>query len=334
MKDSIVCISSANGLGHSKRLLRILNSFDSSSWNKYLVCSRVQRKFIHSDLEFSSDIIFVEQESCGLDGPSVKRASSAVPHSLEALISNSRLVISDNVLWPFKYSERSILLSNFIWLDYWNRKLNFDLRLEEGGADSFLKKQMENDYFILKNYKVNAIQYVPFGWLDSIKPISFIGLPSNIESKKSFNRSKEIWISSGTTGLDVLTLPQESPNGFNFKKIETYNFGKSSELPLAVIGRPGIGSITDTLIFNVPFIPFFSSPDPELRHNVKILRDLSLLSPSFDVDLFLTDFHRILSDELVYAESQRLSFAKDFKTRFLVSSVDFSKFLVSTIDSL
>lgn len=333
MKDSIVCISSANGLGHTKRLLRILNSFDSSSWTKYLICTRVQRTFIHDDLEFSTDIILIEQESYGLDGPSVHRASLYVPHSLEALISNSRLVISDNVLWPFKYSERSILLSNFIWLDYWNRRLNLDFSLGERKI-SLLTEQMKSDYFILENYRVNSIQYLPFGWFDSIKPISFIGLPSDNNSKKSFSRSKEIWIASGTTGLDVLILPQNSPNGFNFKKIETYNFGKSSELPLAVIGRPGIGSITDTLSYNVPFIPFFSTPDPELQHNVNILRDLGLLSPNFDVDKFLIDFYSILSDELVYAESQRLSFATDFEARFLVSSVDFSEFLISTVNFL
>ena len=332
MKDSIVAVSSANGLGHTKRLLRILNSFDESLWNKSLVCTQSQRTFIQDDLEFSKDISFIQSESCGLDGPSVNPVISDVSHTLKDLLSNARLVISDNVLWPLTFNERSLLVANFIWLDYWKKRFKLDPLVSKRQTSS-LENLIKRDQLIIDNYKVNSIQYLPFGWLDSIKPINFIGLPSKVSIGKSFGRSKEIWVVSGTTGLDILPVPENTHIDYEFRTIETYNFGKKKDLPLAVIGRPGIGSITDTLSYKIPFLPFFSTRDPELIHNTGILKELGLLSLGFSIENFSKYFFPTLIDELAYAETHRPLFAKDFEARFLTPSSSYPEFLCSMLGS-
>ena len=78
-------------------------------------------------------------------------------------------------------------------------------------------------------------------------------------------------------------------------------------LPLAVIGRPGLGTIRDCLASATPFIPFWSTSDPELTSNVEALSKLGLIA----------EFWKNLNGESMESSKNLVSLISDFQPKIL-----------------
>lgn len=266
MKIRIVGVASANGLGHVLRILRLLKGFSQLDMKTALVCSRRQIELIKRGT-FSKELpALFEQEPIGLDGPSVLSISNQPSKEVMKLLNSATLVISDNLLWPIEFSKRFALCANFLWQNYWH-KLNKDDLIERIRVDIGLLNQAQ---FIC--------DYEYFSQISNISGLR-IKVPYDLENPDGFKLVNETWISSGTIkkNNDIYELLKNFKNIGMIRRSETNEISRLRIKPKLVIGRPGIGTISDCIAHEVPFIPFLNSRDMELEFNQEILAKNKLI---------------------------------------------------------
>lgn len=219
--------------------------------------------------------VFVLSAPLGLEGPQwgdPNYQTWGVPDGdLATVIRNSDVVITDNSLWPLSYSENVLVMAQFIWLDYW-RALSGPILTErlifEIENVRSIRKRFASPVFVLDPASIQDRTFFPLRLLEYPEDSRIRELPV----------ADEIWIVSGTTGLasDCKIPVGLLSNGFKLIQRETFKLANSDHRPAAVIGRPGMGSIRDSLAAGIPFLPHLAENDPELVHNAKVLSDLGL----------------------------------------------------------
>lgn len=310
MKVSFV--ASLNGFGHTSRLLRLAEAFLEVGHRVTILAGAPQTKRIlatfHSP-QLAPLQVFPLPEPMGLEGPAWGLPGFQHPKTHSDKVSDflhgEDLVLSDNSLWPSKFSDNFVLLGQFIWLDYW-KKLN----VVESSAlkEEVVMARGISDWFGSTTFAMQS------SFLGIDKPTD-IGLPASHRERlaNDFLESQEIWLSVGTTGLNLPT--PESVEGIQRKillvKRETFLAPRQNYRPAGVAGRPGLGTIRDCVELGIPFLPLWEGDDPELNHNQKVAEEMGIV-PEFWTSGEWRDFNsRAFLNELRMAREPILSLRGD-----------------------
>lgn len=292
-------VSSINGLGHARRLTQLALSLSQMGYQTILFATKRQINKLVPELKKMGRVVnFVEISSYGIDGPAWMRNGCLVEipsDKVIRLLQKCDLVISDNSIWPFKFNSHFVLFGHFNWLNYWDLK---DKQIFSGE----LKEIYLEEIMLLRRVKT-AFQFKTFYFSGSFTPKTIIPIKLlKYESDNDFPKkvdSKSIWMSTGTTELNRHPYPNKIKKyGYKIKPLETFKLISASKKPLAVIGRPGLGTIRDCLAAGIIFIPYLNDFDPELESNILSLKNLSLLSNTPLSSLnFESDIDKIVSDK-------------------------------------
>ena len=226
--------------------------------------------------------LFTHDGKFELDGPAVEKSllpSSPNPSvELAALISTSHLCVSDNLIWPAAYANRFILMANFLWSDYWQARVGLDPAVE---SQRELEKLISGS--IKARYANDGLSWTTRALLPVSHHYGLLRYPSD-RFYEQLVVGRQAWLSGGTTGLFGIdesrgnqTLSTVSPQ---VVRRETWKMTAGAELPWAIFGRPGIGTIRDSMSAGVPFYGVgYDIADPELRVNSRFASDFFDTSP-------------------------------------------------------
>lgn len=228
------------------------------------------------------------------------------------------LVISDNLVEPIKYNKNTILSGSFLWHQVYLKAFKDveEIKVYYKNSSEILKKykpqMIVNRYFYMPSLE-REVNIIKVGMLKSLKKNlrkkknkigvlfsysaegTFIEKFKKIEENKSFD-GFEIY-------LDKRTYSScKNKNNFKFFDYDKDGFSKIH----ALIGVASIGTITESFGTSTPLF-FFKSKNPEIDHNSKILKKMSL---GFEINSFEEAFRKI---RLFYKNKYDLKFKNNLK---------------------
>lgn len=267
-------VAALNGLGHARRLFVLAQAATSLGLRARIILTSRQAKMMRDEFpNVSAHVSIIESNQLfEIDGPSFGKPSdqviTEVPRTIFRVVEESEICISDNLLWPTKYAERSIILGNFLWSEYWETV---------AGNDAVLKEHITFEYEQVRKATVRlANRGLTFKHNPRI-PVSgeypFLRYPGDYKLR-STTLSDKVWYSKGTTGLAASATTARRLLGIEdsktFMEVETWELGRAREAPGLIFGRPGIGTLRDSMAAGIPFLPMLGGPfDPELKQNAK-----------------------------------------------------------------
>jgi hypothetical protein len=142
-------------------------------------------------------------------------------------------------------------------------------------------------------------------------------------------RTDKIWVALGTTGLHTNLLGKYSNLKNRLVPLESYMLHHASRLPMAVIGRPGLGTIRDCLSSGTVFIPFHNLLDIELDNNVETLKRLQLLPRFFSSGDWLK---KVESDVMLEQIDICKTTIQEYWLRASASSADITNIILEGVD--
>jgi hypothetical protein len=181
-------------------------------------------------------------------------------------IKNADYVISDNCLWPFHFRRDTILLGHFLWHDVLDT-------LSVSNSSKFSQNLLAEKKLLESAKSVIGLRNFSFGSICDLAENRLVHLPNYYPNKSSKKIQDVIWYATGTTGLNQIKV--SSPLDCTIVKKESFELQQSPYLPLAIVGRPGLGTIRDCIEYQVPFCPVFSGSDIELENNSAVLKRYS-----------------------------------------------------------
>lgn len=276
----VTVVSGLNGAGHFSRVLAIGESLAKRQHSVSMVIGQnhigLEPERISVLEARSNSEIFVLSGPPGLDGPQWGLPESqnpeSVPDEIRDVICAADLVISDNAVWPLQITSKTILMAQFLWVDYWREnsaRVRTRLEKEEALLCARVKLRFANPVFLIESAVVDGSR------TQALKLFSY-PRDTVVGGKPVRN---EIWLAGGTTGLNSVTqnFPVILPGGFSLVSRETHLLSESSYQPAAIVGRPGLGSIRDALGCGIPFLPLWEGEDFELNHNSNVLVERNLV---------------------------------------------------------
>ena len=275
---TISIIACPNGFGHFYRLIDIACHL-SKSYKVNLICTKEQFKKINNSkykkinfITILKQVIINQKNSCFL--------YDFYRKDLEKIeeIKFSSLIISDNLINKIYIKKKFILLSNFFWGKVFNLK-TIKFKKYQKIEDNFIKNNeiFQNKYFGLKNDKAKKTVKINFTGKKRINLSSTI----NYENKSIFfyNKNQNKFPSEIIKKLQnkyriVSNYPIKKMNiGYHNKDHGLNNFS-------FIISRPGLGSITDSIRYNVPLIYYFQNEkNKEMEENIKLIRKYEIGLP-------------------------------------------------------
>jgi len=291
-------IASINGLGHARRMTHLALSFKKMGFLTTVFATKHQIKRLLLELNLlDKSMNFVEISSHGVDGPVWMKDGCQIEtpsNQVISIIEKCDLVISDNSIWPVKFNSNFVLFGHFNWLNYWHiqKKQSYSKEFLSIFEQEISLLRDIDISFQLTNFVLNGV----FNTGVNI-PVGLMRYESDIKIPKLIEHST-VWIANGTTKLNKnFDFTSVKNTGLNFSLAETYCLFYEPIKPIAVIGRPGLGTIRDCLAAGVLFIPYLEDSDPELESNVLSLQKLSLVSDiSFNTSTFSLDLIRMTTD--------------------------------------
>jgi hypothetical protein len=279
-------VASSNGLGHARRIFQLALAFEIHGYSTtiFATSNQIKKLIQEQDLE-KTQLNYCDIDTHGIDGPAwlLNGGRITTPtHDVIAKLKKCDFVISDNVLWPRKYSEVFVLFGHFNWIDYW-AKVNlgqFNLSLTQVYYEELQELLDVKVWFQFSDFALDDTLNFP----KQIVPIKLLNYLSDTNLRNLIVDKSLVWISNGTTGLQrTLSSRQRKSVIFKVEEKETFQLLKVKQKPIFVIGRPGLGTIRDCLAAGIIFHPYWDELDPELTSNVKNLMRLSLIcSTSID----------------------------------------------------
>ncbi len=300
----IAIVACSNGLGHIKRILKILHCLLSN--NFYL---RADLIFAHWQFKKLQNWIVLQEI---LKSPNVHYFEYNFPviwnhdetyygkwlvewhKEIEQFnLDSYSLVLSDNLIEPLIYSDNCILIGSFLWHKILTRAYPENHWLDEYKllGDQILKKY-SNDIIVNKHFVMPEVKkhYDTFD-------INAICFTPTIQEKK-ITPKKNILIALGNTDDANKLINDISPilpilkdNGFKifcsneiysliakyYENAILFDFEKNilSEIDLAII-RAGIGSISDCIAAKIPMAFVEEKINPEIKFNQEILINLGI----------------------------------------------------------
>ena len=250
----ISVIACPNGLGHFYRLLEISKVIAKKNII-YFFCSKNQLKKIDSKFKNISFIPIIKNAK--IDEKDFEFLIKFYHKDLSKIqeVINSDLIISDNLINKIYTKKKFLLISNFFWGNNFisvSRKNKIYLKIEK----NYLKKNkiFQNKYFGHDlNYKLDKLNFNFTG--KKIKN-------NKIRRNKIFFYSKK----NNQNILHMIKVLQSKFEIYSNKSFPKYNIkyfdlNKGLSKFKFLLARPGMGSITDSIKFNVPILSYLVKDD-------------------------------------------------------------------------
>ena len=285
--QNLALLASQNGLGHSRRLFYVGSALQEMGFKVTLFVGAVQSESLQKEMSKGSAAPNLKViKPIEIDGPHIPIVNFQTSSTFELLLKKNTHLISDNVVFNRPDSLPYYLHGHFNWVDF----------------DIVTKRRKD----------IPVTQKPSYGNLQGWFMVTDFQLQSDIpESKRHlmpFLRYRDlhisdrpqvknlIWVSKGTTSdfdsASLCNLKKSFPR-LTFLDCESFRLKEQNELPLAVVGRPGLGTIRDCLEAGVAFVPIGGKFDVELESNVRHLVRLGLLAdafnPNYALEVILND---------------------------------------------
>ena len=272
-KKSILLIPSTNGIGHARRLIHYVKSWDEFH-TVFLLLSEEQRFFLEEEVEVilapKYEVKILVYGGIGIDGYRHQKNPNnpeMLDIHIQAVIKYVSVVISDNCIWPLFFRSDCILVGHFLWHDV----LNLNDICKSGHARRILTLERK---LLEKAKTVFGITRFSFGKLLELSSGRNLALPVYCPNKPEKRRNDQVWYSTGTTGFNQINIRKWLDPRIVIR--ESFKLETSEFLPNAILGRPGLGTIRDSIEWGVPFGPLYSSQDFELQNNVAVISKLRI----------------------------------------------------------
>ncbi len=261
----ISVIACPNGMGHFYRLLDISKVIAKKNII-YFFCSKNQFKKINSKFK---NIFFIPIiKNAKIDEENFEYLIKFYYKDLLSIkeIFNSDLIISDNLINKIYTKKKFILISNFFWGDNFTSKTKKNkiyLKIEK----NYLKQNivLQNKYFgHTLSYKFNTLHF------------NFTG--KRIKNKKIKRNKIFYYYRKNIKIFPIIKILQSkfeiySNKSFPKYKIKYFNLNKGLSEFKFLLARPGMGSITDSIKFNVPILSYLGKDDCiEMHKNNKLIK--------------------------------------------------------------
>ena len=301
---TISIITCPNGFGHFYRLIDIAYHL-SKSYKVNLICTKEQLRKINNNKYKKINFIVILKQII------INQKNSSFLYDfyckdLEKIeeIKTSSLIISDNLINKIYVKKKFILLSNFFWGKVFNLK-TVKFKKYQKIEDNFLRNNeiFQNKYFGLKNNKIKKTIKINF-----TGEKKKIGLSSavNYNNKSIFFYNKNQNKFPGEI-IKKLQNKYKIVSNYPIKKmnIKYYNKDRGLNNFSFIISRPGLGSITDSIRYNVPLIYYFQNEkNNEMEKNIILIKryeiglPVSIKSNTIDriVKLELSGYKRLFNN--------------------------------------
>jgi len=296
----LVC---SNGFGHFKRCARISERLVSvnKKININFICkneiisrqadwSTTQKIVRHPRINFFDAGTTVEITKPSKSSPSSFSIGN-IDWLDEELIINSDIVISDNVSSILKIRQDSILMGSFLWADVISKYKN---------TSEALKNYYESEMLLLKTYNPTMITLrdmaMPFV-KENTNPFYTSWIADNKKlglAKKVKEKIQNILIIGGGTGVvdsqilkiiknlkqckkyKIFSSKSVIGNNKNISNVTNFDFNCSSFSDIdLLICRPGIGSLTDAVTYNIPVFGIAEEGNSEIQFNLNQIEELN-----------------------------------------------------------
>lgn len=276
----ISIIACPNGFGHFFRLIDIAQHL-SKFYKINLICTKEQKNKINIKKYKNINFLIILKQII-INEKNYDFLNKFYFRDLEKIkeIKNSHLILSDNLINKIYKTKKFLLISNFFWGDVFNKNLKRfkDYKKIE---EEFLKfnKIIQNRYFGIENYKAKKI----------IK-INFIGKKIIAHNSATNFKNKIIFFYNKNKKNIPIKIIKKLQNrytivsNYSSKKagIEYYNKEMGLKKFSFIMSRPGLGSITDSVRYNVPIIYYLEDENNnEMIVNISLIKKYRIGLPIF-----------------------------------------------------
>jgi hypothetical protein len=295
----IVC---SNGFGHISRVISVLKEIKRLNpfFPINIFCSEGSKYFATKNLldnSQSKSINFITEYSKYEPNWTCKNISFQKYLDFrqylaeDCLLSNSKVIVSDNIVTPVGVFDNVILMGSFLWMDI----------LRENGDEATRVVEFEKNLLLSYPTKMLCVKDIVMNSVKGLtKPILLPWFAKREENSfgnlESFDKRAGILLTGGGTGLFLDKMSQifyflqgyenaenlfVDSNLFQLKEIERranlFLFRNKDFSSLrAVICRPGIGIITTCIQYNIPLIAIDDLSNDEISHNSLFIENAGL----------------------------------------------------------
>lgn len=264
----ITLVPCPNGMGHFNRLIKLASYFNTTNIN--LVCTKEQERKFKNKLNINIKLRSVLHEINLKFNPYPQLLKFYNLNFLKyKFFYNSDIIISDNLINKDFYKKKFFMISNFFWSEVFysncENKKNY-LKIE----DAFIEKQIffTNRYFCTKKAQKygRKINFIDKKFCD---PKKFVNLKKKkilIYLGKNEKISKDLYFSLINLNYKTVT----NNNALIKLGCEKFDFSDRSFSNLKFIfAKAGLGSIFDSIKFQIPIIVFRNKKNLEYESNLK-----------------------------------------------------------------
>lgn len=310
---SILFLVCSNGFGHYKRSARVaskLLELDNDISVNFISKETTHRN--HTDWAISKKLVlnerftYIKGEST-IEIDDINKSKQTINYNgigwlNSRLIEEADLVISDNIGAILELRSDAILMGSFLWSDLIfkneHRDLydyaNFELKLlGDFIPDMIALGDMAMPYVLRHTQTYLTSWIVDFNYKlnvrSMIKNILVLGGGTGFLDSELANvclmlsKSRKYKVHT-TNRISLLLSNKKSHVVFGFSNQDF------KEIDL-IIGRPGIGTLTDCVTHAIPILAIGETDNVEIQHN---LRKIELLSFGLDISSNLTDINSII----------------------------------------
>lgn len=279
----IALISCSNGYGHTRRLLLLSQELISKSHHVVLFApiNFVKRIKETSGINYCPDVVNFDTET------NINRWSRGEKNDWYKKIpslENFDIVVSDNMIEVLEVRNDAWLSGSFFWHEVTN---NFPLKLKNYYKDLLLKH----------NPRMISSSYFSGNYLSSYVQLYEVGLYGDRSYCNDITRKKDALISCGIGGkmledtrefisylstldktpftrvwVEPSLYPKDAPSWMTKATFTTEMF---NSLLVSII-RPGVGTVTDSLLSGVRIFSFFEQNNLEMKKNLSFLEEYKL----------------------------------------------------------
>lgn len=218
------------------------------------------------------------------------------------LILNSDIVISDNITSILQIRSDVILMGSFLWaevikddlglVDYYNTELNLLKKNKpkmialQDMAMPYVRKYTNPFYTSWITDKKNKILLK-----SEIKNILVMGGGTGLMDGKLINAISKLLISRKYSVFSTKSIISRIHNKSN---INEFDFLETSFINIdLIICRPGIGSLTDCVKYNIPVLGIGEKENNEIQFNLKRIETLNF---GYDISDKINDIVNLIQD--------------------------------------
>ena len=262
----ISVISCPNGMGHFYRLLDIAKALSKKN-QIHFFCSKKQKNKLDHKINNINFIPIIED--INIEEKKIDFLIDFYNRDLTKIkkIYNSKIIISDNLINKIYLRKKFLLISNFFWgknFQIKSKKYEIYRNLEK----KFLRsnKILQNRYFGHKYDDIITKDFINFTGK------KFKNLDKTKKNKIFLYLRKKIKILSV---INALQSKYEFYSNIPSKKynIKPHNLDKGLRKFKFLLARPGFGTISDAIRFNIPILSYVEKNETkEILINNKLIK--------------------------------------------------------------